>query len=86
MEDCTNFFLEVAQSLSIRSVREKYKDFDALCTIDNMLLYIAQNRISPESPNGKHVKVDLEEAIKVFTDSFKEKGINLHFSIDWNLE
>lgn len=78
--------VEWMQEEAIQSMRKKYKDFNALCAIDNMFLYIAQNRISPESVDGKHLKVELEKAIEGFNNSFKEKGIKPYFSLDWDVE
>lgn len=77
--------LETANDEGINETRKKSKRFDALCSIDECLRYVAKNRIEPNTKDGKHIYLELEEILATFNKEFIKMGVNPNLSVNWQL-
>lgn len=77
--------LETATDKGINETRKKSKRFNALCSIDECLRYVARNRIEPNTKDGKHIYLELEEILATFNQEFMKMGVNPNLSVNWQL-
>ena len=78
-------FLATATDEGINETRKKSKRFNALCSIDECLRTIAKHRVEPNTKEGKHIYLELEEILTTFNQEFIKMGVNPHLSINWEL-
>lgn len=77
--------LETATDKGINETRKKSLRFDALCSIDECLQYIATNKIKHDSDAGKHTTINLNKVIRAFNQEFMKMGVNPNLSVNWQL-
>lgn len=88
MEEIMNpleMVVDVLKEQGVEEAREKSLRFDALCSIDDCLQYIATNKIKHDSDAGKHTTINLNKVIRAFNQEFMKMGVNPNLSINWQL-
>lgn len=83
--DFFGFASDVLKSYSIDDLRKKSVRFNAVSTINDILCYIADNHIQPDSNEGQHIAVDLNAAISDFNKEFENQGVKPNLSLNWKL-
>ena len=83
--DLIKIVVDVLKEQGIEEARKKSLRFDALCSIDECLQYIAENKIKHDSDAGKHTTINLNKVIRAFNQEFIKMGVNPNLSVNWQL-
>ncbi len=83
--DFFGFASDVLKSYSIDDLKKKNVRFNAVSTINDILCYIADNHIQPDSNEGQHITIDLNAAISDFNKDFEKRGVKPNLSLNWEL-
>lgn len=77
--------IDMAEEHALEKLRKKSKAFDAVTRIHNCLVDAAEQRIAPDSKQGKHLKVEVDDAIEEFNAAYKSHGLKPNLSINYEL-
>lgn len=71
-----NIVKDVIEDDAIENLCKKSKAFAAFNKIQSILEFIAENKIDPDSEQGKHYLLDLEFAANEYNQVFIEHGLD----------
>ena len=82
--DCMNIVKDVIEDNAIENLCKKSKAFAAFNKIQSILEFMAENKIDPDSEQGKHCLLDLEFAANEYNQVFIEHGLNPQLRFNCN--
>ena len=79
-------FMDIAKDVieenAIEKLCQKSKSFAAFNKIQSILIFMAENKIDPNSEQGKHCSLDLDFAVNEYNKVFIEHGLDPQLSIN----
>lgn len=74
--DYINIVKDVIEDDAIENLCKKSKAFAAFNKIQSILVFMAENKIDPDSEQGKHCLLDLGGATNEYNQVFIEHGLD----------
>ena len=85
MMECIDIIADVIGKCKLEEYRKKFPDFDSVFKISNMLCDIGKKQIDPNSKDGKHFRIEIEECLRIFCQEYEQYGIKPKISLTWDL-